>query len=122
MASNLVKSTARTVKPLLSLDQSEARRRALNLYKAWYRQMPHIVKIYDIPVSAEQARAKLREEYLKNKHVRDIRAIDLLVIKGQMELVETLSIFKQKSHVMNYFKETVNPKPTDFMSKFLAGY
>ncbi|KAH8037305.1 hypothetical protein HPB51_009860 [Rhipicephalus microplus] len=80
------------------------------------------VKIYDIPVSAEQARAKLREEYLKNKHVRDIRAIDLLVIKGQMELVETLSIFKQKSHVMNYFKETVNPKPTDFMSKFLAGY
>uniref|UniRef100_G3MSX3 NADH dehydrogenase [ubiquinone] 1 alpha subcomplex subunit 6 n=1 Tax=Amblyomma maculatum TaxID=34609 RepID=G3MSX3_AMBMU len=83
---------------------------------------PLHVKIYDIPVSAEQARAKLREEYLKNKHVRDIRVIDLLVIKGQMELVETLSIFKQKSHVMNYFKETVNPKPTDFMSKFLSGY
>ncbi|KAH7950322.1 hypothetical protein HPB49_022409 [Dermacentor silvarum] len=81
MASNLVKSTARTVKPLLSLDQSEAKRRALNLYKAWYRQIPQIVKLYDIPVSAEQARAKLREEYVKNKHVRDIRAIDLLVIK-----------------------------------------
>ncbi|KAM7311094.1 NADH-ubiquinone oxidoreductase [Ixodes scapularis] len=121
MASNLVKSTARTVKPLLSLDQGEARRRALNLYKAWYRQMPSIVKMYDIPVTAEQGRTKLRQEFLRNKHVRDIRTIDLLVIKGQMELVETLKIFKQKSHVMAFFKDTVEPKPADFMSKFLSG-
>ncbi|XP_064479998.1 NADH dehydrogenase [ubiquinone] 1 alpha subcomplex subunit 6-like [Ornithodoros turicata] len=121
MASGLVKTTAQRVKPILSLDQTEARRRALNLYKAWYRQMPTIVKQYDIPVTAEQGRAKLREEFVKNRHVRDIRTIDLLVIKGQMELVETLKIFKQKSHVMAYFKDTVNPKPTDFMSKFLSG-
>ncbi|CAN8030454.1 unnamed protein product [Ixodes persulcatus] len=121
MASNLLKPTARTVKPLLSLDQGEARRRVLNLYKAWYRQMPSIVKMYDIPVTAEQGRSKLRQEFLKNKHVRDIRSIDLLVIKGQMELVETLKIFKQKSHVMAFFKDTVEPKPADFMSKFLSG-
>ncbi|CAN7943930.1 unnamed protein product [Ixodes hexagonus] len=77
--------------------------------------------MYDIPVTAEQGRTKLRQEFLKNKHVRDIRAIDLLVIKGQMELVETLKIFKQKSHVMAFFKDTVEPRPTDFMSKFLSG-
>ncbi|CAN7948504.1 unnamed protein product, partial [Ixodes pacificus] len=129
MASNLVKSTARTVKPLLSLDQGEARRRVLNLYKAWYRQMPSIVKMYDIPVTAEQGRTKLRQEFLRNKHVRDIRSIDLLLfccwipspLQGQMELVETLKIFKQKSHVMAFFKDTVEPKPADFMSKFLSG-
>ncbi|KAG0422174.1 hypothetical protein HPB47_001970 [Ixodes persulcatus] len=110
--------------------------------------------MYDIPVTAEQGRSKLRQEFLKNKHVRDIRSIDLLVIKanpvdlplpwglsvlypngslkgprlgdpvlvrGQMELVETLKIFKQKSHVMAFFKDTVEPKPADFMSKFLSG-
>lgn len=43
--------------------------------------MPSIVKMYDIPVTAEQGRSKLRQEFLKNKHVRDIRSIDLLVIK-----------------------------------------
>ncbi len=30
------------VRPLLSLDNAEARKRVLNLYKAWYRQIPYI--------------------------------------------------------------------------------
>ena len=39
------------------------------------------VKEFDIPVSVAEGRAKLREEFLRNKHVTDIRSIDLLVIK-----------------------------------------
>jgi len=42
--SNIVKSVGRQVRPLLSLDKAEARRRVLNLYKAWYRQLPYIGK------------------------------------------------------------------------------
>lgn len=38
-----------------------------------------------------------------------------------MELKETVNIWKQKGHVMSYFKDTWEPKPTDFMSKFLSG-
>lgn len=30
----------RQVRPILSISQDEARRRALALYKAWYRQIP----------------------------------------------------------------------------------
>lgn len=40
-----------------------------------------VVKKYDIPVTKEKGRAKLREMFDKNRGVRDIRAIDLLVIK-----------------------------------------
>jgi NADH dehydrogenase (ubiquinone) 1 alpha subcomplex subunit 6 len=36
---------------------------------------------YDIPKSVEQCRAKLREEFEKNRHIKDIRVIDMLVIK-----------------------------------------
>lgn len=36
---------------------------------------------YDIPKSVEQCREKLREQFLKNKDVSDIRVIDMLVIK-----------------------------------------
>jgi len=72
-------------------------------------------KGYDITKSVEQCRVKLREEFEKNRHVTDIRVIDMLVIKGQMELKETVEIWKQKCHVMTYFKETVEPKPTDFL-------
>ena len=39
------------------------------------------VKDFDVPITVKQGRAKVRELFLKNKHVTDIRAIDLLVIK-----------------------------------------
>ncbi|CAH2096190.1 unnamed protein product [Euphydryas editha] len=111
----------KTVRPVLSLNQAEARSRVLNLYKAWYRQIPYIVKDFDIPKSEEQCRAKLKEIFLKNKDVTDIRVIDLLVIKGQMELKETVNTWKQKGHVMTFFKPTEEPKPKDFLSKFFSG-
>jgi NADH dehydrogenase (ubiquinone) 1 alpha subcomplex subunit 6 len=109
------------VRPVLSLDSSEARIRALNLYRAWYRQIPRILHDYELPVSESRMKAKLREMFAQNKNVSDIRAIDMLVIKGQMDLNETVHKFKQPCHVMNYFKTTHNPKPKDFISKFLAG-
>lgn len=39
-----VKRAVQQVRPILSVDREEARKRALNLYKAWYRQIPYIGK------------------------------------------------------------------------------
>lgn len=39
-----VKRSLQQVRPILSVDHNEARRRVLNLYKAWYRQIPYIGK------------------------------------------------------------------------------
>merc|ERR1712002_162959 len=122
MASRVARTAARQVKPLLSVDQGEARRRVLNLYRAWYRQIPYIVLDYDFPKTKEQCREKLREEFEKHRHVQDIRTIDMLVIKGQMELKETVEIWKQKHGIMAYWRDSVDPRPKDFLSKFLDGH
>lgn len=38
-----------------------------------------------------------------------------------MELKEVVNIWKQKSHIMCYWKDTLEPKPKDFLSQFLSG-
>ncbi|XP_025104599.1 NADH dehydrogenase [ubiquinone] 1 alpha subcomplex subunit 6-like [Pomacea canaliculata] len=122
MANRAVQQGLKQVKPILSSDRTQAKRRVLNLYKAWYRHIPYVVKDFDVPISIKQGREKLRELFLKNRHVTDIRTIDLLVVKGQMDLVETTQIWKQRPHIMMYFKDTVNQRPSDFLGKFFDGH
>lgn len=42
MASKAVRQGLKQVKPILSTNRDEAKRRVLNLYKAWYRQIPYV--------------------------------------------------------------------------------
>ena len=69
------------VKPLLSLDADEARVRVLSLYKAWYRQIPIMMDRMDTPVGEDALKAKLKEEFMKNAHFKDLRVIDMKVIQ-----------------------------------------
>ena len=41
--------------------------------------------------------------------------------KGQMELQETVEVWKQKGHIMGYFDDPVQTKPKDFLTNFLQG-
>ncbi|XP_003706524.1 NADH dehydrogenase (ubiquinone) B14 subunit [Megachile rotundata] len=116
-----VKAAVKQVKPLLSLNPTDARRRVLTLYKAWYRQIPYVRIDYDMPKTEAECKKKLKEEFRRNSHVRDLRVIDMLIIKGQMDLQEVAMRWKTNGSIMNYWKETWEPKPTDFMSKFLSG-
>lgn len=40
-----IRQTVKQVKPILSQDSEEARRRVISLYKAWYRQIPFVGKL-----------------------------------------------------------------------------
>merc|ERR1712018_315146 len=126
MASGKAAPALRQVKPLLSLDKHEARLRVLSLYKAWHRQLPNILNVrgtYEsMPVTHKECRALIKSNFLKNAHVKDIRVIDMLVIKPQQDLRELIEGWAQSGHIMSkFFQETRTARPKDFMSKFLSG-
>lgn len=76
-----------------------------------------------MPKTTDECRLKLREQFLKNKNITDIRITDMLLIKGQMELNETVKIWKQPNQLLKYWIENdqQQPEPTEFLTKFLNG-
>ncbi|XP_032517714.2 NADH dehydrogenase [ubiquinone] 1 alpha subcomplex subunit 6-like [Danaus plexippus] len=115
-----VRAGSKVAKPVLSLDSAEAHRRVLGLYRGYYRYIPYIAKHFDIQKSEAQCKSKLREFFYKNACLTDLRVIDVLVIKGYMNLKEITHNWQQKGHIMSYFNPTIDPKPSGFINKFLA--
>lgn len=92
-------AVTRQVKPLLSGDSLDAKVRVLSLYKAWYRHIPFMVKDFHFPRDVDQCRDVLRwewwekpiprisqlshcrKEFRSKAAVKDIRVIDMLVVK-----------------------------------------
>ncbi|CAF2638833.1 unnamed protein product [Rotaria sp. Silwood2] len=116
--------TLKQVRPVLSTDHAEAKRRVLNLYKIWLRQIPYLrVDYIKNNWTEAHLRNVIKENFMRNKDVTDLRVIDLLVVRGQMDFVETAEIWRQQHNVatMDSKKNTYKKKPTTFLGRFYEG-
>ncbi|RKO98618.1 hypothetical protein CXG81DRAFT_15681 [Caulochytrium protostelioides] len=120
--------TLPSVTTAVSRDMAHARQRVLSMYRDWLRSAPEIIKLHDLSLTTPMVRRRVRLEFEKKRQVRDLGVIDHLLFKGRTEYEETMNMWKQNAHVMQYFNEEEGlaiPRyqradgSASFMSKFL---
>ncbi|KAG6825460.1 hypothetical protein H0H92_003641 [Tricholoma furcatifolium] len=104
-----------------SIDHADARHRAIQLYRDWYRSAPDICELYALNVSPLAIRYAIRERFEKNRHVTDPRAIDVLLLKGRQEYQETMNCWKQSEHIMGILLQPQTPPQKTFLQRFYEG-
>ncbi|CAO1632029.1 unnamed protein product [Sympodiomycopsis kandeliae] len=106
---------------IISKNFAEAQARSRALYRDWYKSAPEIASLYALNVPPSTLRAKFRTWFEKNRNVKDLAVIDLMLFKSRIELQETLNAWKQIPHIMNWFAEEESaPTPETFLEKFYA--
>lgn len=93
-------------------------------YLSKQRKAPKIVTSFLLDIPASAVRAKIREEFEKNRYVSDLKVIDVLRFKGETEYQETVNSWKMETHVMRYFDkdDQITYKPQTFLEKFYGNF
>ena len=106
----------------------QSHRAVLYLYRKIVRIMPRVLTAYQIEGEGIEAEAigNVRKLFESSRNVSNIDIIEVLRLKAELEIQETLLLYKTKSHVYNMlFKqpmlaETVNNKaPAAIKQKLL---
>ncbi|KAI6198300.1 Complex 1 LYR protein and Methyltransferase type 11 domain containing protein [Aphelenchoides fujianensis] len=115
-------TAVKSVTPVTSRSAEEARLgRAASLQgakitpKFWFDY-----ELQDLPLPV--FRNVLKREFTKNAHITDVRIIDRKVGECYKDIESIQWAFYNPDHVRNFlFRENVEPKAKDFLSKFLSG-
>ncbi|KZT22991.1 NdufA6 NADH-ubiquinone oxidoreductase 14.8 kDa subunit [Neolentinus lepideus HHB14362 ss-1] len=99
----------------------EARKRAIQLYRDWYRAAPEVVTLYALSIHPSQIRHAVRAQFERNRHVTDHKVIDVLLLKGRQEYQETLNCWKQNDHILGILLEEKSRPQRTFLEKFYEG-
>ncbi|KJH47037.1 complex 1 protein [Dictyocaulus viviparus] len=113
----------RHVTPVQSINKEQAKSSVLQVYKELQRITPKFwwdFGMHDMPLGV--FRSVLKQQFMKNAHITDVRIIDRLVSETKQHMYSIEYGFYNPDHVRNYlFRENVEAKPKDFLSKFLSG-
>jgi hypothetical protein len=95
----------------VSASLTEARKRSLDTYRSALRLVPFMVITYNLPLTVAQCRQRIQADFRRYSAVDDSLTVDRLVFGARTEIEETSLVYKQRSHVLNYFLEHELPSP-----------
>lgn len=90
---------------IVSANFAEAQARSRALYRDWYRAAPEISSLYALNVPPSTLRAKFRTWFERDRGLKDVAVIDIMLFKSRAELQETLNAWKQIPHIMKWFQD-----------------
>lgn len=88
----------------VSRNLKEASLKTRRLYRQTMKEIPSIVRAYQLELTTNDALMKIKNDFKANRHVTDPHLIDVLVFKGTLELEEAKELHMTKAHVMNFFQ------------------
>jgi len=105
----------------MSPDRAHARRRAIQMYREWYRSAPEMVTMYALDAPPSQIRHFIRERFEANRHVDDLHVIDRLLHQSRVNYQEAMNGWLPSSHVKGLLLESKLREQKTFLQKFFAG-
>jgi NADH dehydrogenase (ubiquinone) 1 alpha subcomplex subunit 6 len=87
---------------------STASKKSVALYRKTLKSIPALISLYQLEQRPLQIQAFFRSEFEKQRHVTDVKVIDVLHFKGDMELVEALNLYKTKHHVQRLLEPALS--------------
>jgi NADH dehydrogenase (ubiquinone) 1 alpha subcomplex subunit 6 len=120
-----ISPTQFAVKTRQSANWSDAKKRALHIYRAWIRAAPEIQTMYSVPLPVSALRTRIRQEFERHRNVNKLDVTDVLITKATIDYQETMNYWRQATHIMSYFKEENfrgdKRLPKNFITGFLDG-
>ncbi|KZS89410.1 NdufA6 NADH-ubiquinone oxidoreductase 14.8 kDa subunit [Sistotremastrum niveocremeum HHB9708] len=106
-----------------SPDLITARRRAIQLYREWYRSAPEIITIYGITeITPSELRHKFRQSFESQvRGIEDVKVADVWLHKMRVDYQETMNCWKQTPHVMGILLAEKPRHQQTFLQKFYTG-
>lgn len=107
-----------------SLTQGDMRKRVIHLYRKYMRNSKEFVNLYELDMPVSNVKTKIRQEFERQRFVKDLDVQNIIYAKGQMEFQELVNFWKQQCHVVRYFDDQTSYNTVDqndFVQNFLRG-
>mmetsp|Transcript_28291 Transcript_28291/g.65176 ORF Transcript_28291/g.65176 Transcript_28291/m.65176 type:complete len:105 (-) Transcript_28291:49-363(-) len=92
-----------------------------HLYRQILKALPKICTSYAVSTPIPQIRRVIRAKFDQFAHLKDPKAVELMLFKGRLELEEATMHHKTKTHVMRYTVLPAPPQEKSSLESFLEG-